>query len=193
MKLAAMTLVWLVSVLMICSASFGQSTIFGGNGFRSDAPTGRTTARTGSGLSNLIDFSNGQSEETSSEAGSSLFWKPKFELFKANPFKRDMDAPPARPFASMPSLMPRRDPDVPGIFEQMSQRSRGFLDRTTSWAQQQNETIKARTQNTWSSLTTDLNLRQNQMGEFFREKSGLITRPPVRASDNLENKPKVRF
>lgn len=74
---------------------------------------------------------------------------PKFELFKGMQSESSM--------GGMPSLFPKRDPAQPGFLEQLNAKSKGFMDRTANWAQRQNAGFKAKTAETWDSITRGFN------------------------------------
>ncbi len=189
-KLAAISLVCLFSVLLICSSAAGQSSLFGGQGLKGNSPGIRSTAKTGDSWANVIDYSNDSSAEEDTRM--SFFRKPSLNFLKSNPFKRP-ESEQGSMLGGMPTLFPKRDPNAPGVFQQLGEKSKNFVGRTTGWAHRQNQTLRSRTQNTWSSLTGDLQQRQHQMGELFTEKSELGTQPPVRSADNPEKKPRIRF
>lgn len=67
---------------------------------------------------------------------------------------KDSSAEPIRPFSGLADLFPKRDPNEPTVIEKMNYKSKEFIDRTTSWAQEKNQALRMRTSETWSALTS---------------------------------------
>jgi hypothetical protein len=139
-------------------------------------------------LPRLLDFTKDEPEASKPKPFSKLF-TPKMP-FANRPLKFGSDpadsAEEPKPRRSFSDLFPKRDPDRPNLLEQMNAKSRNFMDRTTGWAQRQNQQMRERSFATWDAIT-----------RRSREDSGRLKRmkpaqPPIRTTDVLD-KPGVRY
>jgi hypothetical protein len=148
------------------SASFAQMDIFSGRGISSSQTNSSIPSRIESQSSKStwpgkFDFSNGGASrlfktEDRENPFSKLFSSdkkftfPKFGNGERKPFSFK---PIENPFPSLDSLIPKRDPATPNFLQRLNAKSKDLVDRTTDWAQRQNDTLRSRTTDSWDSIT----------------------------------------
>lgn len=188
MKFSGLALCFLFALICCASDSDAQD-LFGGHGIRGSNDSAKKGQGGGSRLSNLLDFSTDKKPEQS-----------RFQLFRSKPssvgsksswFRRS-DSSRDSLFGAMPSLLPKRDPNTPGFFEQLNSKSRNFVDRTSDWAQRQNQNLRSKSFDRWDAITKDLGIPQSKQ-ERSSERFSSGMQPPVRSAESLRDKPKVRF
>lgn len=197
------TLVCLVLAIAFLSTNLNaqESGIFSGRGIRSGAdPQPKVEEESKTSWPKLKDFSFGQppklfqmnreadpaqkplarlfmpretNGEPVRESRFKLFDPPKF----SNPFASENSILPG-----LNSILPQRDPSQPTFLEKFNMKSKELVDRTTDWAQRQNDQIRERTAETWGSITN------------FKPKQPTIpAKPPVRMAESPETQPRIRF
>ncbi|MEM9941846.1 MAG: hypothetical protein AAF939_09670 [Planctomycetota bacterium] len=155
-------------LLAICftNSSVAQFELFSGRGVDDSLMNG-TTETTEPGLS---DFSFGEPPRLfnfRNREGGPLLGK----LFGQGQSKGVTGEPtsgfsiPTPRIPSLAEFFPPRDPSRQSILETINLRSKDFVDRTTAWAQQQNDRIKARTFETWDSITRGFNRTSQSLSE----------------------------
>jgi hypothetical protein len=188
MKFSGLILSCVVVLLFWSSASDAQD-LFGGHGIRSSNGSANEGQSSGNRWSNLLDFSTDKKPEQS-----------RFQMFRAksgsdrtkmNWFRRSESNADGL-LGGMPSLLPKRDPNAPGFFQQLNSKSRDFVDRTSGWAQRQNQSFRSKSFDRWDAITKDLGIPQPKL-EQSGERSEFGMQPPVRSAESLKDKPKVRF
>ena len=112
--------------------------------------------------------------------------KSKFDWFKKKPDETDDDKQP-KPFSGLTELFPKRDPNSPGLLEQMNSKSKSWIDRTTGWTQRKNQKKRDKSFSTWDAISKDWRAFQ-----LDAERSSIPAQPPVRSAEAL-GKPRVRF
>ncbi len=111
------------------------------------------------------------------------FERPSFNWLKKKPAlfeERSTDTKSA--FAD---LIPKRDPNTPNLFQQMNSKSKDFFDRTTGWTERKNRNLRAKSNETWDSITKDIRAYQ-------REKPTAPAQPPIRTAE-APRQSKIRF
>jgi hypothetical protein len=178
----------LCSTIMATNLIAQQPMLFGGHGIRTPAFEPDEDRKTGLHWPKLSDFSTG---ETTNETRFRLFG-PQDESTGNSEEKFDA-AERRKLFGGMPLLFSQRDPSEPNFIDRMNAKSKDLVDRTTTWAQQKNQNLRERTFDTWDSITKDLRPTDSKPDE----RNGLLplsgAQPPVRASEDVDGRPRVRF
>ncbi len=113
------------------------------------------------------------------------FNKPSFDWMKRPGLRTEGE--PTRPFSGLTDMFPKRDPDQPSLFEQMNNKSKNMIDRTSTWAQQKNQNLRDRTFDTWDAITRDFRHERP-----IESDSMSPAQPPVRTAE-ASGQPRVRF
>ena len=188
MKFSGLILSSLITLVCWNSDANAQE-LFGGHGIRESNGSINAGESSGGRLSNLLDFSTDKKPEQS-----------RFQLFRSKPdsngskmnWFRKSEPNGDTLFGAMPSLLPKRDPNAPGFFEQLNSKSRNFVDKTSDWAQRQNQNLRSKTFDRWDAITKDFGKPQPKPDQSG-ERSAFGMQPPVRSVESLKDKPKVRF
>lgn len=175
--------IFLVTGFFSQSGSAQMPKLFGGQGIASS--NDQAESRSGVQWPRLMDFSN---DENPDESRFRLFGQNRDSFWKSSATAE----PQSRKswFSGFPSLIPERDPNAPTMLEKMNERSKNFVDRTTDWAAERNQNLRARTANTWDTMTRGLRPSQ-PAGERLRAPD--LGGPPMRAADNVDSQNSVRF
>jgi len=114
------------------------------------------------------------------------FEKPSFDWLKRKPNLSDNRE--STPFAGFTDKMPKRDPNNPGLFQQMNTKSKNFFEKTTGWAHRKNQNMKEKSNETWDSIAKDLRDYQQQNPQNNTSPA----QPPVRTAE-APSQSKIRF
>jgi len=137
----------------------------------------------------LLDFTK---DDTESE---SLKPKPFSKLFtpkmpfdnrrktESGSFDSSYDSKPRRTFSD---LFPKRDPNRPNMLEQMNAKSRNLMDRTSGWAQRQNQGLREKSFATWDAIT------RRSRERTAKPRRTAPAQPPIRTT-NVLDEPGIRY
>jgi hypothetical protein len=216
MKNGLIKKVFVCSLIMvgmsICAEHSLAQELFSGAGIRSNTPSKKEAK---SRWPKLMDFSKAQPAKEKPFQPFSSFTTKKAEAPEPPPAKGMFSLPtfnkPSfnKPSFSKPSFnwmkkkpRPTGRPDLgfgalsnsnqaasnPNFLSQMNAKSKGFIDRTTGWAQRKNQNLREKSSETWDSITQDLR-------DYQRENPPSATTPampPVRTAE-APSQSRIRF
>lgn len=127
----------------------------------------------------LLDFSKDEVETPKQKPFSRLF-APKMPFEGSNNSRSFETTEEPKTRRGLSTLFAKRDPNRPGVFEQLNSKSKNFFDRTSGWAKRTNQGIREKTFGTWDAITR----RSRDNGESSRPASP--AQPPIRTTDHLK-------
>jgi len=184
---ALMSLI-LVSLVVMEEATAQRPQLFGGRGIATDEPDDDDDEK-GLQWPRLSDFTMGNRD---ADSRSSLFQYGKTGERSGSWFKRD-ETKEDRPAGGFMNFLPQRDPSAPNLFHELGDRSRNWMERTSNWAHERNQTIRTKTFDNWDAMTKNLKpswLRDDDADELPYEQGA---QPPLRNAEQFNVTPSDRF